>query len=324
MRVLLAALLAGGLSRGLGCRLRGRVNELVGFDAQEFEFFDGVAFAEFPVAGGRKVEAIAAAGAFGGGDAVGGGDGLVDLVDDGIHAGAGAVLIGVDEFADEERRVLGLEVEVFEQVFVDAFDLGGPFLVTGVGFALVEEDTLDDAVLLGKLAHIDKVLVGIVVVLAADVFDERFGLRKGGEVILVSLFLEEFDTSPGDGNVYDADADVLGEVGFEGAAEVISGADAGVLAAEGGVGGIPLPFFALQARGIDSLEDLEAIICADAVLRLNSRVAFHVGLAEAKIDVEVGIGLVGGEGFGAAKRDERHDKDGEPFEFHRVSSRDTS
>ena len=60
------------------------------------------------------------------------GDRLGQLVNDGIHARTSAFLISIHEFACEQRHFFGLEIQVFDQIVVNAFDFIRPFLVIRV------------------------------------------------------------------------------------------------------------------------------------------------------------------------------------------------
>jgi hypothetical protein len=77
-----------------------------------------------------------------------GGNGPGQFCDNLVHARARSLLVRRDKPADEQRHFFSLEVQVAQQAFVNAFHFVGPLLVVVVGFALVQENAFDDAVIL--------------------------------------------------------------------------------------------------------------------------------------------------------------------------------
>ncbi len=55
--------------------------------------------------------------------------------------------------------VFRLEVQVFNQVVVNAFNLTRPFFVVRVGLALMQENAFDNAILLSQFRHVHQMLI---------------------------------------------------------------------------------------------------------------------------------------------------------------------
>lgn len=61
-----------------------------------------------------------------------GGDRLGQLANDLIHARTNAFLISIHDFASDQRHVFSLEIQVLDQIVINAFDFIWPFLVVRV------------------------------------------------------------------------------------------------------------------------------------------------------------------------------------------------
>ena len=66
-------------------------------------------------------------------------------------------------FAGKERNVVS-ETQVSDDAVVNRLHLGGPLAITGIGFALVEDDSLDDAYFLGLFGHFDQAFIRLATV----------------------------------------------------------------------------------------------------------------------------------------------------------------
>ena len=62
-----------------------------------------------------------------------------------VMTGAATTHVGILKFSSKERHVFGLQIEVGQKVVVDLLHHVGPFGISTVRAALMEQDTLDDA-----------------------------------------------------------------------------------------------------------------------------------------------------------------------------------
>ena len=167
---------------------------------------------------------------------------------------------------------------------VNLLDLVRPIAVALVGFTLMEDDALDDAVFLGLLGHINQSLVRIATIIIDDVL-EPAGL--GRHIALVKRRIERHDTAARNGHNHDADLDLRVELFDKRAAEVIRRAKTTMIVRQRRNRVVPraqLPSLEI----VDCRKHLESRIDR-LVLRLDSTLALHVGLAEGEIDVKIGI-----------------------------------
>ena len=74
----------------------------------------------------------------------------------------------IRNFARKERNVF-VKPDILDEAVIDFLDLVGPIAVALIGFTLMEDDTLDDAVLLRLLGHFDQTLVGVAAIVLDDI-----------------------------------------------------------------------------------------------------------------------------------------------------------
>src|SRR5690348_13689630 len=111
-----------------GCR--GRI-------AKQGKHFLTVTRAQRPVAYRGKMEAGGRdRGATGRRNDAGRRNGFRQFIDDFVHARAGPILVGIHDFAGQQRHLVRLEIQVLEQMVVYPFDFVRPLPVTRVGLAL--------------------------------------------------------------------------------------------------------------------------------------------------------------------------------------------
>jgi len=100
----------------------------------------------------------------------------------------------------------------------------------------MQEDALDHAVLLCRLAHFHQACIRVAAVLVGDVLHPG-GLA--GDIALILGFVEHINSAPSHGHVYDADLDFFRQAVDQRPAEVIAGAQPGAAAAQRRNGGGP-------------------------------------------------------------------------------------
>ncbi len=262
--------------------------------AEQPEHRGRIAAAELAVARGVEVQQVEVDVAAAGADHVGLRDGARHRVDDGIHRRADAAAVAVDHFAHQQGHDLAAQVEVTQDIVIDALELHRPVLLAGVGLALVHQDALDHAVLLRLFGERDQAAVGIVVIGGEHPLHPSGGAVL--HVIVDAVRQEGLDVAAADGDVDDAHLDIVRKVLHQRPAEVVGGREAGAGTAERRDGGVPLALLAPHLGEIDGRHHLEAVAHALEVLRLNAGVALHVGLSEAEVDVEIGVLRPAGDG----------------------------
>ena len=116
-----------------------------------------------------------------------------------------------------------------------------------------------------------------------------------GEFLLAFVLVEHLDGAASHGYGDDTDLDVLGQCGDHGAAEVVAHAEFPDGADDRAVGDVLVAEHAGGAGEIGGGEHPEAAVHA-FVAGLPLGIALHVGLSEAEVDVEVGVGFLGAGG----------------------------
>ena len=259
-------------------------------DAPDVQHLVGIAAAQLPVAFGREVQEVEVLRATVGGDGVGGGNDAVQGVDGDIVGRADAAAVGRHYLSGEQRHVLGFQVQVFEQAFIDGFHVLGPLRVGVVGLSLVQQDAGNHALSLGDFAHFHQTLVRMSAVGRQHGFHP---FRRGSGILVDALFHVAVDADSADSHVHHAHLMVLGEILQQRAAEVIYGSETGGFPAQGRQGLVPLAHLAALVREVHGGQVQETLAHAYGVDGLDAGVPLHVGLAEAEENVELGI-LCGG------------------------------
>ena len=104
---------------------------------------------------------------------------------------------------------------------MNLLDLARPIAVALVRFTLVENDSLDDAVFLGFLCHINQTLVRVTTIVLDNI------LEPASLVIQIALIhrgIERHNAATRNGHDNDTDSDLRVKLFDQGASEVIGGA----------------------------------------------------------------------------------------------------
>src|ERR1035437_567184 len=114
----------------------------------------------------------------------------------------------------------------------------------------MQENSFDNTRLLSNLRHFHKLSVRITIVLV-DHTDHP--ARRGGDVILIVVFVKKLNLATSYGDIDDTDLDFFRCVGYQCSAKIISGCQAGIAPAQGRYSRIPLtfdsaPVFTIQSR----------------------------------------------------------------------------
>ncbi len=211
-----------------------------------------------------------------------------------VERGAHAVPFGILQLAGQQRDLVGVEPEFGAQVVVDLLHAARPRGVVRVGLALVQEHPLDHAVLLRLAGGFHQAPVGAHPVLLGHV-DEPAARRVGGlhrEVFLAGVLVPEFKLRTRDGHVDHAHAVLLRQLLDHLAAEKVHRAHVGALPADGRHGRVPVVPHPLIAGHVHRRHELETRIIEVLVLLGRAGGRLHVGLAEAQVDEEIGVGFL--------------------------------
>ena len=206
-----------------------------------------------------------------------------------VEGGADAVHLGIFQLAGKERDVVGVEAQFGAQVVMDLLHTARPGGIVRVGLTLVQEHSLDHAVLLGDARDFQQAVVGAAPVLRDD------GLHPVTltvNVFLVRILVPELQLGARDGHVDDAHADVRRQVFDHLAAEEIDRTQVVAFPADGRRSRVPMALLPSVAGHVDRRHELETRIVEALVLRRRPGAGLHVGLSEAEIDVEIGVGFL--------------------------------
>ena len=219
------------------------------------------------------MQAVGAVCAVVAGDDLTGVDGLRQLVNLFLATDAHALAVGLDNVADIEVHLLGLQLQIATQVVVNLLHHAGPFRVAGVGLTLMHQDALDDTVLLSFLGQRDQALVGVVVVSLQHALHPA---RSPLDVARDAVGQESLNVNTADGHVDDTNLDVVGRRGHHRAAKPVGRRQAGIGTAERSRSLAPLAHLATLVGEIDGRHQQEARARAGQVLSLRAGIALHV------------------------------------------------
>ena len=186
---------------------------------------------------------------------------------------------------------------------MDLLHAARPRGVVRVGLALVQEHPLDHAVLLRLARGLHQAPVGAHPVFLGHV-DEPAARRVGGlhrEIILAGVLVPEFQLRTRYGHVDHAHTVLLRQFLDHLAAEKVHWPHAVGFTADGRHGRVPVVPHPLKAGHVHRRHELEARVVEVLVLLGRAGARFHVGLAEAQIDEEIGIGFLGRGGYAQEK-----------------------
>ena len=110
-----------------------------------------------------EVQLVGTVGAAGGGDDMGSMNRIGQGVDLFVGRDAATFAVRLYDLAHEQRHLFGHEAQVAQQTVIDLLHLARPSRVAGVGFALMHQHALDDAVLLSASCQLDQACIGVVV-----------------------------------------------------------------------------------------------------------------------------------------------------------------
>ena len=208
---------------------------------------------------------------------------LRELCDIVVRAGTHTA---AQHFARKERNV-AFEAQVLDNVVVDLLDIGGPLAVTGIRFALVEDDSLDDTVFLGLLGHFNQATIRVAAI-GVDSLGHPALLALGVASVLV--LVEQLDAASCNSDHNDAHLDLGVRLFDHRAAEIVRGAEFCTLTVrKRRHGSRPFALGLPGARAIVGRpENLETFVNC-LVLLPDIALTFHVRLPEGEVDMEIRV-----------------------------------
>src|SRR5574344_2593984 len=99
-----------------------------------------------------------------------------DCINHHIGRSTCSAAVCIDDFADKQRNVLCLEIKILQKAFINNLYLCRPVFVPGVGFALMEQNTGDDSLLLSLAGKLDKSVVRPVTIGLENRFHPDLGI----------------------------------------------------------------------------------------------------------------------------------------------------
>ena len=253
-------------------------------DAPDPEHFRGVALAEFAIAGRVEMQEVEILREAVGRDDMGRGNHAVERVDNGVVRGADAAPVRCNHLAHQKRNILGLQLQILQEILIDGLHVLGPDGVTVVGLALVHQDAGDDPLSLSLLRHRHEPVVRMAVI------SRQHGLhplRRRFGVLVNPVRQEAVDADAADGDMHHTHLVALRKILKQGTAEIVDRRESGILAAQRREGFVPLPHFPGLVGEIHGRQVQEGIRDIHGILRLDARIPFHVGLAEAEENMEI-------------------------------------
>ena len=246
------------------------------------------------------MQTVGTVGAVVAGDDLTGVDGLRQFVNLLLAADADTLAVGLNDISDIEVHLLRLQLQVATQVLIYLLHHASPLGVTGIGLALMHQDTLDDTILLGFLCQFHKTFVGVIVVGGQHTLHPAWSLFL--DVVRDAVGQETLDVDTANGNVDDTNLDIIGQRGHEGTAEPVGRGQTSILTAQGSRSLAPLALLTgfpniVTFRNatipwlciVHGWHQQEAGTGAGIIDSLGTGVALHIRLSEAEEDVEVRV-----------------------------------
>ena len=199
--------------------------------------------------------------------------------------------------ARQQRHLVGTQMQVAQQILIHLLGLHGPQGIVLVAFALMDENTLDDSLVLSTQGAVEQAYVRDVGIGMHRVLKPGGPPRasKFGRVVLLE---EMLDAAATHSHVDDAHADVLGQALDECAAKVVARTQPRVPVVERWSGCVPLVLLACSTSVVACIgrlryrrHHLEALAYSLIVAVLGLGIAHHIGLPEGEEYVEGGVGL---------------------------------
>ena len=149
------------------------------------------------------------------------------------------------------------------------------------------EDTLDDSLLLGNLCHLDKSCIRVVVVCGKHSLHPAWGSFLN--IVRYAVRKECLDVATADSDMNHSHLDVFRKRFNESSSEIVCRSQSCVRTAERWYRCVPLAFYSSHFRVVHNRHHLETVADILQILSFYPRIAFHVGLAETEVDVEIRI-----------------------------------
>ena len=150
----------------------------------------------------------------------------------------------------------------------------------------MEKNTFDDTRFLCLLRHVDECTERVVIVLSAVVLKPLFRVCDDAFAL---VFVEEFDRASAHRHVDDTHADILRQVLHHSSSEVVGRRQSCPVSAKRRISRVPLSRFSVLCWHIHSRHHLESRVDILTVLVFNGRIALHVRLSEAEVDMEIRV-----------------------------------
>ena len=246
-------------------------------DTEQREHHVGITLTHGAIAFGDEMQSIATLRTSLGRDDVGSRDGLGDIIHNGDMLPAAAALVFLNGFAHEQRYIFCLQVQLFQNIVIHDLHTVRPVGIAIVGFTLMQQDTLDNALLLGNLGKFDESGVWIAVILGSEVL-HPVGLLL--QVRLTGTLVEEVDAGTahrhGDGSHLDAVWQVIHHL----SSEIIYRSKASVWSCLRRNGSMPLSFFPSSLFIIHGIHCHESWIHTCSVDVFDGGITLHIRLSE--------------------------------------------
>ena len=201
---------------------------------------------------------------------------LVDLL---LATDANALPACLHDVSCIEVHFLRFQVEVAAKVVVNLLHLLCPIRVTRIGFALMHQDSFDNAVLLSLFRQRNQPFVGIVIVCLEDSLHPTWSFVL--EVIAHLVLHEALDLDASHSHMNDANLNVVGQRSHQSTAEPIGRSQSGIGSAEWRNCLAPFAHLATPLSVVHSRHQHESRSWTFQVLSLWLGGSLHVRLSEA-------------------------------------------
>ena len=191
-------------------------------------------------------------------------------------------------FAYEQRYVFCLQIQILQDVVINSLYSVRPVGIAVVGFALMQEDALDNTLLLGYFCQFYQSGVWISVVLGCKVL-HPVGLFL--EISLIGTLIEEVDAGSAHGHGDGSHLDAVWQVIHHLSSEIVNRSQSCRGSCLWRHGGVPLSLLPSRLFIIHGIHSLESRVHARSVDVFDSRISFHVRLSEAEINLKIRIRL---------------------------------
>ena len=202
-----------------------------------------------------------------------------------VHACTCTSMIGIHHLSSNERHFISLKIQISKQIIINILYLHRPFLITGIRFSLMQQNTFNNSILLSYSGHLDQSLVRIIIIFLKH---SLHPVRSCLYIFLTGIFLKKFNTTSTNSHVHNTNSHIFRKILYHSSTEIIGRCQSCTLPAQWCTCRIPFTFNSSHLIIIYSRKDLKTRV-DNSVLRFISGISFHIGLSQTQINIKIRV-----------------------------------